>query len=596
VIATSNQAQTTEAIPAGKGRPDAPSPGLRLIDRMTVPWLVLATGLVAAVPVITSMARGLSAGWAPLGDRGIIATRALDVFTSHTPVLGEYSAASGSVHHAAYSPGPLLFWLLALPAHFGPAALTVWMGVINVLSVLGVVWLAHRRGGRPLMFATAIAVALMTRSLTSETWHDILNSAAPLLPFTLLIFVCWSVACGEYRLLPFAVLIASFATQSHLMFALPSLALLIVAVGGLVISRRPARGGTTAPAAESSHPDPPSARRWTLATVVIAVICWIPPLVQEAGHVLGLKPGPGNITLEAKIAFSHAKVGYADGLHALVRAIGIPPWWLRPPRSIPQRLFADVYAAPSALSIASCALILGALLAIVAVAVRRRRVDVTAAGVSALLLAVALVVSTAGTPTAGGGFFTLAYSLWWASPGGMWVWLALGWSALALARPAPLPALRALAIPATAAAFVVVASVAAVVALNQAPDVDRGAYKPIARVTAALRSARPLPGPVLVQVSDRRTSSILSALDLEAAIIYSVRRSRADVRSDHPELVGRAYREGSEPARSIVTVHAGKSLATSSDRVLANLRWTSAGLPAPYRFTVTLGPGTAGAG
>ena len=66
------------------------------------------------------------------------------------------------------------------------------------------------------MFATAAAIGLMCQSLSSESLHDVWNPAAGLFPFLLLCFLCWSLACGEHRLLPLTVLVASFVTQTHL--------------------------------------------------------------------------------------------------------------------------------------------------------------------------------------------------------------------------------------------------------------------------------------------------------------------------------------------------------------------------------------------
>ena len=82
-----------------------------------------------------------------------------------------------------------------------------------------VVALARRRGGSLLMFATALAVVVMCRSLPTEVLSTPFNPGAALLPFTLLIFLCWSLACGEYRLLPITVVVASFVVQCHLTYA-----------------------------------------------------------------------------------------------------------------------------------------------------------------------------------------------------------------------------------------------------------------------------------------------------------------------------------------------------------------------------------------
>ena len=224
--------------------------GKRVVRRLAEPLLTLAAGLAAAIPVITATVKAVQAGWVPLADRGIIATRAHDVLTSHPPLVGQYTLAGEVTGKVTHSLGPMLFWLLAIPAHDGSTVgMTITMGAVNTLCILGCVALARRRGGRVLMVGSALAIALMCQSLAAETFHDVWNPSAGLFPFTLLIFLCWSLACGEYRLLPLTVLVASFVVQTHLTYLPPTLGLLAVGLGGLAagwVERRrrglPARG------------------------------------------------------------------------------------------------------------------------------------------------------------------------------------------------------------------------------------------------------------------------------------------------------------------------------------------------------------------
>src|SRR5580704_18213130 len=197
----------------------------------------VAAGLAAAIPVLVSTANAADAGWVPAGDDGIIATRGWDVLSAHTPLVGQYSEAGRVIHgQVMHSPGPMLYWLIALPARFGSVtSLAVTMGVVNTLAIIGCVLLARRRGGAVLMFGTAIGIALMCQSLPTESLHDIWNPAAGLFPFLLLIFLAWSIACGDARLLPLALLDASYVTQTHLMYAAPTAVLLVVGCGGLLL-------------------------------------------------------------------------------------------------------------------------------------------------------------------------------------------------------------------------------------------------------------------------------------------------------------------------------------------------------------------------
>ena len=83
-------------------------------------------------------------------------TRAWDVLTAHSPLVGQYSESGYITGQIVHSPGPLLYWLLALPARFGSAAsIALTMGALNTLAIVGCVALARRRGGLVLMFVTA---------------------------------------------------------------------------------------------------------------------------------------------------------------------------------------------------------------------------------------------------------------------------------------------------------------------------------------------------------------------------------------------------------------------------------------------------------
>ncbi len=378
--------------------------------------MTLAAGLAAAIPVIAATASAIEAGWVPVADRGIIATRAHDVFTSHMPLVGQYTLAGEVTGQVTHSLGPMLFWLLAVPAYYGSTVgMTLTMGAVNTLAIVGCVALARRRGGRVLMAMTALAIALMCQSLAAETFHDIWNPSAGLFAFTLLIFLCWSVGCGSYRLLPATALVASFVVQAHLTYLPPTLGLLAVGVGGLAAGAlRRRRAGARV------------VRRrvlvWGLATALVAAACWSATIVGQ------LTEHPGNLTLVVRSATkSKPTLGATVGWHAVVRAVGIPPWWLRAPKSRWQRKY-EVRSRPSALASDSCIAMLAVLALVCVLALRRRRRELAALALSALVLCPALAVVAASTPTPRVLSATLGYTLWWGSQAGMAVWLALAWA------------------------------------------------------------------------------------------------------------------------------------------------------------------------
>jgi hypothetical protein len=451
------------------------------------------------------MARALSDQWMPAGDQGIIATRAYDVFSSHTPLVGQYSLVSEVVGHLTYSPGPMLYWLIAFPARFGsPHTIALAMGLANTLCVLCVVALSRRRGGVALMLAVAVAVALMCRSFMPEALHDPWNPSAGLLPFALLVFLCWSLACGERRLLPAVALVASYTAQCQVAFVAPTLALLAVGLIGLVVSRRSA-----------------STRRalwpWLLAALAVLAACWAPPVIDEIEH------SPGNLTLLYRAATtSSKKMGTTAGTRAVVRAAGIPPRWLRTPGDPYDNRLSDVRSAPGALATISCIAILAALLAAGVAGAWRRRVDIASAAAIGLLLCAAFAAVAASTPV--GSAKVLGYTLWWGSVAGMFVWLALGFSMVELAREAvPIRRIRpALAGGAAVLALCAALLIAGSVAIVQPRDAHRSEYGPIASIESQLEAAK-LPHGATINL---HASLGGVAAPLDQAIKFLLRRER----------------------------------------------------------------------
>jgi hypothetical protein len=464
---------TSAVAPAGVRPGRKPATRKRLDPDLL---LALAVGLCAAVPVIAATVHGLVDGWLPAGDQANIATRAYDVFTSRSSLVGLHSDASAAINHDVYSLGPMLFWLLSVPARLAsPGSLTLTMGLVNTASIIGAVVLARRRGGRLLMFMTAAAVVLMSRSLAPEVLHDIWNPSAGLFPFTLLIFLCWSVGCGEYRLLALTVLVASFVVQCQLAFVPPSLGMIGVAVVGLALSLR--RSGKE-----------PSRRRvwpWALAAVVVALVCWMPPAIDEIdGH-------PGNLTYVVRAATVHtSKLGPAVGWHAVVRAIGVPPWWLGNPASPWERKY-EVRSGSSALATVSTIVILAALLALAAIGALRRRTELWTGAVIALALCAGLFAVAEATPTKRVLAETLGYTMWWGSPAGMFVWLALIWGVVAVGSELAPARARVPARAATAGALALVAALAATVAAGARRDYHLPEYGPLASMYSGLRQGVP---------------------------------------------------------------------------------------------------------
>ena len=235
-------------------------------------------------------------------------------------------------------------------------------------------------------------------------------------PFTLLLFLAWSVACGDYRLLPLLALVGSYVLQVHFTYLLPGAAALLVALVGMAVvqSRRPA--GTLRP--------------WAIAALMVALVCWSAPLVEQVGN------RPGNFVLALRLATDdHRRLGAAPGRYTTVRTIGVVPWWAEPARAHPDRVL-EILRRPPALAIVSSMLVFAALLVLLAIAWRRRHHEAVTALALSLLLCVAVAAVSASIPANAVGLAAIGYVLTWTSLAGMWAWLIAVWSAVALLAPA----------------------------------------------------------------------------------------------------------------------------------------------------------------
>lgn len=448
----------------------------------------LAVPLAAALACIPVLAATLQAAgdWYPTSDSGVIVLRAFDVFSAHPPLLGQYSQSSPLIGEVTYSLGPLEYWLLALPAHVGPTAVVLVMGAVNAACVAGAVLLAARRGGTGLGVATALVLVLLSRSLPVEVSYEVWNCWAAVFPFTLLLFVAWSVACGDHRLLPLLALLASYTAQVHFVYLLPTLAALGVAVAGFVAWRR--RGGQA------------PVRRWAIAAAVVALVCWSAPIIEQLQH------DPGNLVRAYRLATDdHPTVGWRVGWSTTAHAVGMPAWWMQPAPGLAERLLEPQHA-PLERRLSAIA-VMAALAVLLALAWRRRRRDLVAGLALAALLIVAVALVAGSIPSGQLGIAALVYVLVWATPAGMWVWLMLGWSAWAL-RPVSLPRWVA---PAGVAAVGLLA--VAIAAGRDYDDPERYPpgtkdYAGLERVAAAVSAGAPRDGPVLLDVPPLLRESI----------------------------------------------------------------------------------------
>jgi hypothetical protein len=148
------------------------------------------------------------------------------------------------------------------------------MGVLNGAAIVGVVLVAHRRGGTELAALAGLVMALLIRSLGVSLLVDIWNPWAAFLPFVLFVMLAWAVLCRDWAMLPIAVFVGSCVVQIHAGY-LPLVAPLLAFVAAFAVvdfvRRHRAASGDV-----RDH-----GKCWLIAAGAVAIAVWMPALVQQ---------------------------------------------------------------------------------------------------------------------------------------------------------------------------------------------------------------------------------------------------------------------------------------------------------------------------
>ncbi len=278
-----------------------------------------ALTLVAMLPVLLAIVRGLISHRVPLGDNGLITLRANDTFTANHPWFGTWTSASLTAGIDFNNPSPLHFQALAL---FVKPLGIISGSVIGAGSLnLAAIWVAVRHGrhfdGRRGEALFAVAATGLSWSMGSEMLVDVWQPHSLVLPFLAFLATVVAVAAGRWRSLPWAVGIGSLVMGAHLSFTYVVLGLL--AAGAVVcwLMDRRRSGGMQAGAA--------GWRRGLVATLVVGFLCWLQPLLEQL-----FGPGEGNLS-RVLDASSGADKPLGAGLASrlVAQVVVLPPWWLR---------------------------------------------------------------------------------------------------------------------------------------------------------------------------------------------------------------------------------------------------------------------------
>ncbi len=492
--------------------------------------LVWAATVLLCLPGLVAVATAVRAGWVPTSDSATILTRAYDVLTPRSPLVGQYSLVSPDSDTATHSLGPLLYWALALPARFGPpVAPAVVMAALNTAALVGSARLAFRHGGRAFGVAASVGLLVLARSLGLSLFTSVWNPAAAVLPFAALVWVSWAVMVGRHRLLPLVAALASLVAQCHLTYLLPALMLSGAALVAVVVDARRDR-------LEQSP------LRLLGATAVVLAVAWSAPLLDQLS-------GPdGNLGRVATAGGGSDQLGPGVGVDMVVRTVAGPPPWLRSGGTT-QLSPGEVLSTPAPLARVVAVVVLAALVAVTVGAWRRRDRPVLALGATALGLLAAVAVVTAIVPAERA--IVVGYSLWWASVVGVMVWLALGWGlARAWAPARALPRAGAADRPVARPVLAVVAAGALVlVATTTGSDSIAWSYEPATALGDAAVAATEPGGRYEVNAVDFGTV-------MPAALAYRLRRAGRDPVVPGPvgSATGDAYTARGEPCDGILSV------------------------------------------
>src|SRR5262249_20170413 len=84
--------------------------------------LRLAVHLAVWAPFVAGLVEEVRLRWRPVGDGAAIALRSWDSLTAYGPLVGQATRLA----HEVYDPGPLEYWLLAIPVHIDPGHGVLW--------------------------------------------------------------------------------------------------------------------------------------------------------------------------------------------------------------------------------------------------------------------------------------------------------------------------------------------------------------------------------------------------------------------------------------------------------------------------------------
>lgn len=422
-----------------------------LLRRATLPRVV--AHLAAWLPFVTGAARLAGDGWIPLGDNAAIALRSWNSLTAHGPLVGQATRLA----HGVFDPGPLEYWLLAIPVHISPAHGILWGATVCCMAACSLAIEAAWAAGGELAGLAASALTIgMVLWLPAIAVPPSWNPSFGAIFFLAALASAWAVLCGHRAWWPALVVTASIASQCHLMFALASVTLVVLTlVTGSIDTVRAGAARTI------------TGYRWVIIGLLLGLACWIGPFIQQ------FTSRDGN--LSKLIANSESGLGPHTGwvfaLRAISAAVQPPPLWWKSP--LPEHRIASEITAHSPWPGLAALIILAVAVAAALGPLRSRRLAALAA--VTLVLSLGALVTYSSIPVRPTTLLTLSYLIMLILPIGVGCWLVTGtlvvlavrWARArhAASQPSSQPSGQPGWLPARWASSVAIAAAVAVAAL-----------------------------------------------------------------------------------------------------------------------------------
>lgn len=208
--------------------------------------------LAIGAPVLVSVLDANSAGWWPVDDHALTGLAAHDVLNGHPPVMGPRTTTAHVSGVETHHPGPMLYYLLALPLAIAggqPSGLLAGSALVTVALGWLACWVAMRYFGPLPAAAVAAACAGLQWALGPGAAVLPFNPYPPAFATLTWAVLVWSLLRGHREVLPLLVFVSSLMVQAHisyLAFLAPAVAVALLGVLATVVADRVTGAGRRA--------------------------------------------------------------------------------------------------------------------------------------------------------------------------------------------------------------------------------------------------------------------------------------------------------------------------------------------------------------